>query len=67
MTAFAAVRKRLAAFDLVESSPALGRYGDPSVREFAQYFLDDTNVVQACPKARLGHDEMEPAERRVRL
>ncbi len=48
-SAFDKVRKRLVAYDFIPESPALGRYGDPSTREFAQYFLDEENQPVACP------------------
>jgi uncharacterized protein len=47
--AFAKVRERLASYDLIPASPALGQYGDPDNREFAQYFLDDDNERAVCP------------------
>lgn len=43
------VRERLAAFDLIEASPALGHYGDAENREFSQYFLGDDNKPMECP------------------
>lgn len=43
------VRDRLEKFDAVGTSPLLGAYGDPENREFAQYFLDDTNEAPKCP------------------
>lgn len=49
MAAFQAIRSRISEFDMLEPSPALGRYGDASVREYAQYFLDDENNIPACP------------------
>ncbi len=51
--AFSAVRKRLETYDTLPPSPALGRYGEETVREFAQYFLDDENRVAPSPMARL--------------
>lgn len=52
--AFGQVRARLAPYDAVAPSPALGRYGDPTVREYRQYFLfDDNGPPPACPFARL--------------
>jgi FPC/CPF motif-containing protein YcgG len=47
--AFGKIRERLANFDLVPTSPALGKYGDADNREFAQYFLDDENGPASCP------------------
>ena len=35
------IRRRLAAYDAVAPSPALGDYGAPGNREWKQYFLDD--------------------------
>jgi uncharacterized protein len=49
----AKVRKRLEPFDLIPPSPSLGSYGDPENREYAQYFLGDTNAPSACPFHRL--------------
>lgn len=43
------VRERLSSYDLLSVSPSLGRYGDPENREFAQYFLGDTNERPKCP------------------
>jgi len=47
--AFGKVRDRLANYDLLPASPALGKYGDPDNREFAQYFLGDDNERARCP------------------
>lgn len=48
--AFSAVRSRLVNYDLISISPNLGKYGDPSVREWKQYFLEDDNMsLQTCP------------------
>ena len=47
--AYVKVRERLASFDLLPASPALGRYGDQENREFAQYFLSDENEPAKCP------------------
>lgn len=47
--AYEKVRSRLAAYDLLPTSPALGRYGDADNREFAQYFLGDDNGQPRCP------------------
>ncbi|MGB7433121.1 MAG: YqcI/YcgG family protein [Ahrensia sp.] len=49
----AAIRDRLNSFDFIDPSPALGRYGQTENREFAQYFLDDTNSEIKCPYASL--------------
>ena len=46
------IRRRLAAYDAVEASPALGDYGDPANREWKQYFLGDGNQDEPtgrCP------------------
>lgn len=43
------IRKRLNSYDLISASPDLGRYGDTENREFAQYFLGDTNERPVCP------------------
>lgn len=51
--AFTKVRNRLKTYDMIPLSPALGRYGDPSVREFQQYFLSDDNDHAVCPFATL--------------
>lgn len=48
-----AIRQRLDSFDFIKPSPALGRYGEVGNREFAQYFLDDTNTEIKCPYASL--------------
>lgn len=47
--AYQMVRERLVAYDLLAASPALGRYGEPENREFAQYFLGDDNERARCP------------------
>lgn len=47
--AFASVRKRLERYDLVPTSPALGKYGEEGVLEYRQYFLDERNGDAACP------------------
>lgn len=52
--ALATVRDLLAAYDAVPPAPVLGSYGDPENREYAQYFIDDSNAVPACPFHRLG-------------
>jgi len=57
--ALATVRKLLAAYDAVPPAPVLGSYGAPDNREYAQYFIDDSNTVPACPFHRLG-DRREP-------
>lgn len=49
----AAIRDRLDSFDFIKPSPALGRYGQVENREYAQYFLDDTNSEIKCPYASL--------------
>lgn len=43
------VRSRLMQFDLLAPSPHLGSYGDPTNREYAQYFLHDENDQTKCP------------------
>jgi len=43
------VRQRLAPYDLISASPSLGTYGDAGNREFAQYFLGDSNDTPKCP------------------
>jgi len=45
----AKVRERLRPYDLIAASPSLGTYGDSENREFAQYFLDDSNEPARCP------------------
>ena len=53
--AVAAVRARLSPYDSVSASPVLGLYGDPSIREFLQYFLEDSNSIPPrCPFHTLG-------------
>ncbi len=47
--AFGKVRKRLAEYDMLPASPALGKYGDPDNREYGQYFLDEANDPPRCP------------------
>ena len=48
--ATAVVRSRLAVYDFVPPSPLLGLYGDTTNREYAQYFLEDTNnEPPRCP------------------
>jgi FPC/CPF motif-containing protein YcgG len=53
------VRKRLAPYDIVPPSPALGAYGDPDNREWRQYFLGDDNRPATCPFHALRPDEAE--------
>jgi FPC/CPF motif-containing protein YcgG len=45
------VRRRLAAYDQIAPSPALGGYGQPGNREWKQYFLSDSNedLPTRCP------------------
>ncbi len=64
--AFSAVRERLAPYDLVSQTPTLGRYGDPKNREYAQYFIDDTNVYPSCPRAALGRKPLCAQKHRKR-
>ncbi|WP_427184500.1 YqcI/YcgG family protein [Bordetella bronchialis] len=46
----AKVRERLATYDMIPASQDLGAYGDPSNREYKQYFLNDDNrSVTGCP------------------
>jgi len=59
--AFAKVRSRLVAYDLLAPSPALGRYGDPGTREFQQYFLNDTEMPAKCPFHSLSRSQKEKA------
>ena len=55
--AFGQVRARLAPYDAVALSPALGHYGVPDVREYQQYFLfDDNALLPACPFGRLSQE-----------
>lgn len=51
--AFGRVRKLLEPYDMLSPAPGLGRYGDPSNREYAQYFIDDSNSYPACPAQKL--------------
>lgn len=53
--AFDAVRRRLLGYDLLPPAPSLGRYGDPAVREYQQYFLGETSAKAACPFQSLRH------------
>jgi uncharacterized protein len=45
------IRTRIQTYDLIGPSPALGAYGDPANREWAQYGLDETNkpIPTKCP------------------
>lgn len=44
------VRQRLATYDMIPPSEELGAYGDPSNREYKQYFLgDDNRPTTGCP------------------
>ncbi|ARP88454.1 YqcI/YcgG family protein [Bordetella genomosp. 9] len=46
----AKVRERLLAYDMIPPSSDLGAYGDPSNREYKQYFLgDDNRPATGCP------------------
>lgn len=70
------VRHRLRAWDAIPAHPDLGVYGDPSNREWKQYFLPDDNtpVQGACPfltrrspsaaaeQARLGINDSTPVK-----
>jgi uncharacterized protein len=58
--AVAAVRQRLAAYDMVPASPSLGRYGEADVREHEQYFLSDDNERPRCPFVTLRGDDWQP-------
>ncbi len=64
--AFSAVRKRLAPYDLVPPSPTLGRYGDAMNCEYAQYFIDDTNVYPSSPREALGRKPLCAQQRQKR-
>lgn len=59
--AFGKVRERLLGYDMLPPSPALGRYGDPGVREYQQYFLGETSEKARCPFASLQKKEREYA------
>ncbi len=62
--ATAAVRARLAPYDAVSASPSLGLYGDPDNREYAQYFLEETNTQPSrCPFHALGEARNRTAAR----
>lgn len=52
-SAFRTVRQRLQMFDMLPPSPALGRYGDKGVYEFAQYFIGEDNQRPSCPMSHL--------------
>jgi FPC/CPF motif-containing protein YcgG len=45
------IRQRLETWDTVAPHPDLGDYGDPSTREWRQYFLaeDDSRLHERCP------------------
>ncbi|MFM2149073.1 MAG: hypothetical protein RLZZ187_1379 [Pseudomonadota bacterium] len=57
--AIAKVRARLAPYDLIPAAPSLGHYGDLSNREYAQYFIDDTNEKPKCPFAKMPKPKTE--------
>ena len=57
--AFAKVRTRLAPYDLIPAAPSLGHYGDPSNREYAQYFIGETNEKPKCPFAKMPKPKTE--------
>lgn len=57
---FGKVRKRLARYDMLTPSPVLGKYGDPDVYEYQQYFLGDSNDKPRCPFATLKNDRLSP-------
>ena len=57
--AFGKVRERLLSYDMLPPSPALGKYGDPRVREYQQYFLGETSEKAKCPFASLKKKEKE--------
>ncbi|MEM0948547.1 MAG: YqcI/YcgG family protein [Pseudomonadota bacterium] len=61
------VRRHLEAFDAIETSPFLGRYGDPETREFQQYFLDDTNDKPTCPFHSLGAEDDRNTEKKGKV
>jgi FPC/CPF motif-containing protein YcgG len=50
---FETVRRRLLGYDLLPPAPSLGRYGDPAVREYQQYFLSERSDKPKCPFTRL--------------
>jgi FPC/CPF motif-containing protein YcgG len=57
--AVAAVRHRLAAYDMIPASPWLGHYGNADVREHEQYFLNDDNERPRCPFMSLKDNEWQ--------
>lgn len=54
LRSLAKVRELLSDFDAIAPAPFLGKYGAPDNREFAQYFIDDSNATPACPFHHLG-------------
>lgn len=48
-TVFNSIRKRMAPYDALPPSPALGRYKDPEVRESQQYVLSEDDSIIGCP------------------
>ena len=54
LRSLAKVRTLLEDYDAVPPAPFLGTYGAPGNREFAQYFIDDTNEAPVCPFHSLG-------------
>jgi uncharacterized protein len=55
--AFRVVSERLAPYDMVPKAAILGRYGDPEVREWKQYFLEEDNSEPRCPFHKLAQKE----------
>ena len=54
LRSLARVRDLLSDYDAIAPAPYLGKYGAPENREFAQYFIDDSNDTPGCPFHRLG-------------
>ncbi len=59
---FKTVRGRINEYDMIPAAPVLGRYGEPGVLEYEQYFLGEDNENPKCPFASLG----KPAANAVR-
>lgn len=60
---FGNIRARMAPYDALPPSPALGRYKDPEVREAQQYVLSEDETILGCPFHQLAGSKLaEPVE-----
>ena len=60
--AFKTVGERLLPYDMLPKHPSLGKYGNPAVKEYKQYFLDEANAEAPCPFKSLSQHVLETQE-----